>query len=321
MNFCTAQDIHFSQYNAVPLVFCPAATGFFEEDLRLSNNYRTQWSAIGVPYQTISVSADAPIRFLGRSALGIGLTFLHDKSGGTKLTANKFMLSVSYIISFRKKHLISAGIQGGYVDKHFSLDGISLPSQYNPDTGLFDSDLPNNLDNPNTSLGYFDMNIGISYRGILQKVEPCIGLSILHINSPKESFYDNNSKLTPRVLLNGKLLIPCNKSWSTEPHLLTTFNKKAEEMIFGANAERKIPTRAITSAFAGISIRTSFSNIDATILSAGLTFYGIIAAVSYDINLSKLIQATHARGAFEISLIYKLKFARKNYITLPCDRF
>ena len=60
---CFGQDIHFTQYYATPLVFNPAATGLFDENLRLSNNYRTQWSAVGVPYQTISVSVDAPFRF------------------------------------------------------------------------------------------------------------------------------------------------------------------------------------------------------------------------------------------------------------------
>ena len=92
-------------------------------------------------------------------------------------------------------------------------------------------------------------------------------------------------------------------------------------MLFGALAERSIPTKVITSIFFGASGRTSFSNFDAAMLTAGLTFYGITVGASYDINLSKLMQATNSRGAFEISLIYKLKIEKKNYITLPCDRF
>lgn len=315
------QDIHFTQYYATPLVFNPAATGFFDEDLRLSNNYRTQWSAVGVPYQTVSVSVDAPIRFRGKSGLGVGFMFLYDKSGGTKLTANKFMLSLSYLLNINKKNQISVGLQGGYVNKYFTLDGITLPSQYNPDTGLFDDNLPNNVTDMDMSLGYFDMHAGVSYRGKFQKVEPLVSLSVLHLNSPKETYCNTNSKLTPRMLLSGGVRILCAKSWSVIPHILTTFNKKTEEMLFGALAEREIPTKIITSVFFGASGRTSFSNFDAAMLTAGLTFYGITVGASYDINLSKLMQATNSRGAFEISLIYKLKFARKNYITLPCDRF
>ncbi|MBO7572841.1 MAG: PorP/SprF family type IX secretion system membrane protein [Bacteroidales bacterium] len=318
---CFGQDIHFTQYYATPLVFNPASTGLFDEDIRLSNNYRTQWSAVGVPYQTVSVSVDAPFRFRGKSGLGVGFMFLHDKSGGTKLTANKFMLSLSYLLKINKRNLLSLGLQGGYVNKYFTLDGITLPSQYNPDTGLFDVDLPNNVTDMDMSLGYFDMHAGVAYCGKFQKVEPIVGISVLHLNAPQETYCNTNSKLTPRMLLSGGVRILCNGFWSVTPHLLTTFNKKTEEMLFGALAERAIPTKVITSVFFGASARTSFSNIDATMLTAGLTFYGITVGASYDINLSKLMQATNARGAFEISLIYKLKFEKKNYITLPCDRF
>lgn len=318
---CFGQDTHFTQYYATPLVFNPAATGLFDENLRLSNNYRTQWSAVGIPYQTVSVSLDAPIRFRGKSGLGVGFMFLHDKSGGTKLTANKFMLSLSYLLNINQKNTISLGIQGGYVNKYFTLDGITLPSQYNPETGVFDNNLPNNVTDMNMSLGYLDMHAGVAYHGKFQKVEPLVGLSVLHLNAPKETYCNTNSKLTPRMLLNAEVRISIQKSWAIIPHILTTFNKKTEEMLFGVLAERAIPTKVITSVFAGASGRTSFSNFDAAMLTAGLTFYGITVGASYDINLSKLMQATNSRGAFEISLIYKLKIEKKNYITLPCDRF
>ncbi|MBO7133848.1 MAG: PorP/SprF family type IX secretion system membrane protein [Bacteroidales bacterium] len=318
---CFAQDTHFTQYYATPLVFNPAATGLFDENLRLSNNYRTQWSAVGVPYQTVSVSVDAPFRFRGKSGLGVGFMFLHDKSGGTKLVADKFMLSLSYLLRINQSNVFSIGLQGGYVSKHFTLDGITLPSQYNPETGYYDVNLPNNVTDMDMSLGYFDMHAGVAYSGKFQKVEPTVGLSVLHLNAPQETYCNTNSKLTPRMLINGEVRILCNKSWAAIPHILTTFNKKTEEMLFGALAERQIPTKAITSVFFGASGRTSFSNFDAAMLTAGLTFYGITVGASYDINLSKLMQATNARGAFEISLIYKLKIEKKNYITLPCDRF
>lgn len=318
---CFGQDIHFTQYYATPLVFNPAATGLFDENLRLSNNYRTQWSAVGVPYQTVSVSVDAPFRFRGKSGLGVGFMFLHDKSGGTKLTANKFMLSLSYLLRINQKNTISLGVQGGYVNKYFTLDGITLPSQYNPETGLFDVTLPNNVTDMETSLGYVDMHAGVAYSGKFKKAEPTVGISILHLNAPQETYCNTNSKLTPRMLLNSEVRIFAGQSWAVIPHILTTFNKKTEEMLFGALAERAIPTKAITSIFFGASGRTSFSNFDAAMLTAGLTFYGITVGASYDINLSKLMQATNARGAFEISLIYKLKIEKKNYITLPCDRF
>ena len=263
--YSTANDVVRSMSNAVIV----SLLNLKDEDLRFSNNYRTQWSAVGVPYQTVSVSIDAPVRFHGKSGLGVGVMFLHDKSGGTKLTANKFMISASYIYNINKRQSVSVGLQGGYVDKHFTLDGITLPSQYNPETGLFDLNLPNNVTDMDMSLGYFDMNAGVSYHGKFQKIEPVVSISVLHLNSPQETFCNTDTKLAPRMLFSGAIGIRCPQSWTVTPHLLTTFTKKTEELLFGALAEHPIPTKVVTSAFFGAGGRTSFSNFDAAMLTAG----------------------------------------------------
>ena len=57
-----AQDIHFSQFFASPVLVNPANTGNFNGVARLGLNYRDQWGSVSVPYQTFSTYADFAVQ-------------------------------------------------------------------------------------------------------------------------------------------------------------------------------------------------------------------------------------------------------------------
>ena len=54
----TAQDIHFTMYDAMPIITNPAAAGVFNGDVRGVLNYRNQWAGIGNPYKTYAFMID-----------------------------------------------------------------------------------------------------------------------------------------------------------------------------------------------------------------------------------------------------------------------
>jgi hypothetical protein len=59
---------------------------------------------------------------------------------------------------------------------------------------------------------------------------------------------------------------------------------------------------------------------DALILNLGFEFGAFQLGMSYDINTSKLKEASYNRGAFEVSLIYiytKQKSSRKKSVKCP----
>ncbi|MCB9047123.1 MAG: type IX secretion system membrane protein PorP/SprF [Chitinophagales bacterium] len=56
-----AQDVHFTQFNAAPLILNPAFTGNFDGKMRASAIYRDQWRSVTVPFKTIAISVDAPM--------------------------------------------------------------------------------------------------------------------------------------------------------------------------------------------------------------------------------------------------------------------
>lgn len=53
-NTAHTQSMHFSQYYNAPLLLNPANTALTPEyDYRVGGNYRNQWSALPVPFNTI----------------------------------------------------------------------------------------------------------------------------------------------------------------------------------------------------------------------------------------------------------------------------
>src|SRR3990167_7220406 len=77
---CSAQDIHFTMYDAMPITTNPATAGVFNGDVRGVINYRNQWASIGNPYKTYSVMLDGGI-FKNKwknGYLGLGLNIFKD---------------------------------------------------------------------------------------------------------------------------------------------------------------------------------------------------------------------------------------------------
>ncbi len=300
----------------------PAHTGFFEGNWRFTNNYRTQWSAIGVPYNTISAGFDKPFKIKKNSNIGLGVFFVNDKSGSSMLTVNKLFLSGSFNTLIDEIHNFSAGIQIGYVVKSFSLDGLTLPSQFNNTTGLFDSELPNNLTTWDENINYPDFNFGLAYKGKLTKFNPFGGLSLFHINNPQESFLRTEDKLPMRLVIHGGIEYPLKENIILKPNVLCMYHKRAGDWIISALGYYLLPEgKLVEKAFGGVQMRTSLNTFDAIIFTGGVSAYGFDVGLSYDVNVSALSAATNNRGAFEISIIYKDLSKTLTRVALPCDRY
>jgi hypothetical protein len=107
---------------------------------------------------------------------------------------NNVMLSASYHKSIGKehKHFLGIGIQGGYTQKSVNWNQLTYPDQNAGD--YFDLTKPNNESIAKGKLSYFDINAGLLYQGWIKKDEDGIftGVSFAHLNSPKQSFYDQD---------------------------------------------------------------------------------------------------------------------------------
>ena len=164
-----AQDVHFTQFEASPLIVNPAFTGGFNGEFRAAAVYRDQWRSVTVPFKTIAASVDAPIvhDLTHDDYLAAGLQVYSDKAGDGNLANFSTLASVAY-----HKFLgggqgdptsaLSVGLQGGYTQKSIDLSKLYFGDEFN--NGVFNqgssAEYPNGLGN---KTNYFTVNAGISW--------------------------------------------------------------------------------------------------------------------------------------------------------------
>jgi type IX secretion system PorP/SprF family membrane protein len=316
-----AQDIHFSQFYAAPLLVNPANTGMSGKDIRIANIYRNQWAKIGIPYETIITSVDKELTIAGRS-IGIGGLFLHDQSSSYSLQADEFMLSFSYSAIVNNQQF-TFGLQPGFVFKSFNLEGITFNSQFNQLSQFFDASMPSLETGLDDRLKYLDLNAGIFWRTIIHNFIPSAGISVSHLNMPVQRFETASAgrRLPLRFNFSGEVVIPVNSKIDLKPNILYSYTTGANEFLLGTVGDYSISWSNIpvNRLYAVMMFRLNpVRNIDAFILGGGVELKQFNLGLTYDFNISPLHQVTNFNGAFEVSLVYTGKSRVKNITSQPC---
>lgn len=315
-----AQDLHFSQYQKVPLLINPASTGDFNGDWRFVHNYRSQWRAVSNPFQTYSLSFDKNFSRSGRT-LSVGGMLLYDQSGIVSLQISKINLSAAYQWSFYRKSL-RIGIQGGWNLYQYSLQGMTTDSQWDMSSGFFNPALSSSEIADGESMNFPFLNTGLLFQFYSKNIEHKIGISLNQLNFPSVGF-DVKKMLNPGISMQYSNLIPLNYHLRLQPNLIYRYQTKAEYLVIGANyLYLTDPNKyQITALEAGLRVRTGFDRIsDAVVLHGGITFLTTEFGLSYDVNISDFQRASNYQGAFELYIIYTA-FVKKSYPgAIPCSR-
>ncbi len=317
-----AQDIHFSQFYLSPLTLNPAQTGNFAGDWRLSSNFRTQWRAIDVPFNTFSAGYERSIG-LKTSKVGAGLLVLQDQSGTAKIVSNRILLSsaIHHKVDKNEFHL---GIQGGIILKSFDISALTFPDQFDGTSGTFNNDLPNNELNYNQKLNYFDLNVGAGWDYKTTRAKYTVGFALFHLGQPNESFFNTKQKLSVRKVYNLGITWQLGDRFELSPKLFIMSQRAAAEYLVGTNCAYKLGNNKLNaqSLYIGGQTRTGINRTtDALMAIVGLTFERLDLGLSYDFNVSKLSKATNLRGAMEIALIFWSGSKELKPKTISCERF
>lgn len=318
--FLAGQDMHFSQVYMSPLSLSPMQTGNFDGDWRFSNNYRTQWRSVAIPYNTLSAGFEKQF-YIHKEHFAGGIYILNDESGHVFLNVTKIYASFAYhkAVNYNNFHL---GLQVGYVHKSYDKDKATLPSQFDMSTGYFNSSLNNGELNLNDKTGYPDLNFAAGWSRRFNVLEPEIGISFFHLNFPKESFLTENNRLPIRSVFSGRLFTHIGDKWLLTPTFFAMGHRSAADFIAGTRLDyylKPIPV-FFKGVFGGFYYRVTPENADAMIVQGGLTFKNFEIGLSYDINVSGLKTATGSRGAFELGIIYTGASTILNKNTIPCER-
>ncbi len=327
-----AQDVHFTQFDASPLILNPANTGAFNGEWRASVIYRDQWrSVVGASaFKTYAASFDMPIiRDISvDDYLAAGVQLYNDRAGDGNLNNFSALLSVAYhkFLGQDAKKVLTVGLQGGYTEKNLDLSKLYFGDEFqegswNPGTSVEFGWLTTNTKN-------YVINAGISYaQAVSERFGFTLGAGVNNINQPLESF--DRRKASSDVGLGmrytGQLgaIIGLSDRFTLKPAVLVQSQQTAMEIVAGnefhfrLGDDPELPTAP--AVFAGVWYRHE----DAVMVTAGLEFKGFRVGVGYDYNTSDLKSASNNNGGFEISIRYiapsPLAFARK--LLYPCGRF
>lgn len=324
-----AQDVHFTQFTASPLIVNPAFTGAFAGSWRASAIYRDQWRSVTSPFKTYAVSFDAPIvnDLTLDDYLAAGLQLYNDRAGDGNLQNMSALASIAYHkflgSSADPNMTLSVGFQGGYTQKSIDLSRLYFGNEFQ--NGQFMSGIGG--ESLNNKVDYFTINAGIGWgHRVGERFSYQLGLGANNLNQPAETFQKKpNSEvgLGMRYTAQVGAIAYLSDKFSLRPALLYQSQSTATEIVAGnefhyilGNPEFQNFTTAV---FLGGWTRLQ----DAMMITAGFEIKGVRLGLSYDINNSDLKNASNGAGGFEISLTYiapdPLDFARK--LIYPCSRF
>jgi type IX secretion system PorP/SprF family membrane protein len=300
----SAQDIHFSQLHNTPLWLNPATAGSFTGDHRAFINYRDQWRAIDVKYQTMSASFDMMLsQRRDGGGLGSGIFIFNDRSSAGTLGQTQANLSLAYHVPLSENHSLSAGLQAGYAQRRLSLSGHTWDSQFN---GIaFDPTLSG--ENGELSSGAADFSSGVLWNGRFGESTISSGVSAFHVNTPSFSLLDGHPHpLAIRYSAHAKANIPVgNNNLSFQPALTAFVQNGHRQLIFGNMFRYKMKeasqyTGYVQESSYGLGVYCRAG--DAVVAVAQYEVSQMLFSVSYDFNVSPLLAATSGRGGVELSI-------------------
>lgn len=306
-----AQDIHFSQFNFSPMNQNPANTNLFDGDFRFVGNYRNQWPSVPVRYNTFSASAEMNFATLKNGdRIGGGLVFFFDRAGDSRFTSLNTALSVSYIKTLDKKrrHLLSGGMQFGLVNRNINYSKLNFDNQWNGD--VYDPNIGVDENFIRTRFNYFDLGVGVAYRyAKTERTNFTIGFSAVHLTQPRQTFYNDNAvKLNPRFTLHTRAQIKVAKKADIVPEFQFQMQDSKYEVSYGAHAKYYVMQSTHTVA---LNLGAYGRSAEAGWLLAGVDYDNLQVNLSYDINFSKLRNASRYNGGVEVSVIYILAKVKK----------
>lgn len=320
--FIYAQDPHFSQFFSSPLTLNPAFTGKFNGKVRLAGNFRNQWPTINRAYQTITGSIDFPIlqNTVGETdRLGIGFMGFSDKSAAGAVNFNFFSASAAFHKALDEDgyQQIGTGFQVTYSNMLINTSVLKFEDQLTPFG--FTNPTSEVFNNSTLRSNYIDLNAGLLYTASTQDRNNFYGgVSLYHINRPKQQFTGVGYELNPRATFHAGGYVPISVNATLHFNGLYSTQAGAHEALIGGAAQfftgdPEAPNP--TSFYGGGWIRFG----DALIPFIGIEFSGLRIGATYDINTSSLKTASEGRGGVEFSLIYILQQPESK--TIPCPKF
>lgn len=316
-----AQDTHFSQFYWSYSNLNPALTGQFNGNYRLNSNYKSQWSSVSEPFNTISFSAEGKRLIKNYAPLNFGISILSDQAGLGDLQTNQFNLSVArnWKLNADSSFSLGSGLQIGYTNRSINFNNFTFDQQYNGNR--FVESRSNGENFATNSFGFLNLNLGMAFHYQFERRKKySLGISTYNLSRPNQSFLNSNIPLKVRSQFYINAQHQISEKIDAEPAIYYSTQGPNRELFLGSNF--KYYFSESSSMKRNLYLGFWYRNKDALVPLLGVEYDAWRVAVNYDINISDLEVASNNRGGIEFSLTYIINtFKPKNIKFKRCPKF
>ena len=118
-----AQDLRFTQSNAIPTIVNPAFAGS-SDDARVSSVYRNQWASMPGSYVAMHVAHDWYNRNLNS---GFGILFSNEEAGAGGLSTTRIAGQFAYEVPLGNGWRLRPALQAGLASRSIQMQVIKWP--------------------------------------------------------------------------------------------------------------------------------------------------------------------------------------------------
>lgn len=315
-----AQDPNFSQFFSSPLNINPSLTANINADWRAIANFRDQWISPASPYATGTISYDAKMfqkKFPGMeegNIFGLGGMLMYDKAMGGVVKSTYASLNMSYRVKLSNgetKHRLGAGFGTIYGHRRIDFGGVDFEEQF---TGYgFNTNLPTGESSLSSMKPYFSVSTGLLYSITSANSNFDIGVSVFHVNKPKQTFLqDENQYLPMRKVIHANFETFLSQSVVLSTNAIYQSQETAHYFSVGGALGYYLPQNEDFLLNAGLW----YWSKNAIIPYIGLAYKDYQFGISYDVTISKLKEANNKPKTWELSLIVRGR--NKPSYVIPC---
>jgi type IX secretion system PorP/SprF family membrane protein len=297
-----AQFVPYSQYANAPVLTNPSQAAV-SDFTQLTFRYRRSRVA---NYEIPSVSFVHPF-YRDRTGLrfgGVGADLISQAAGPDGIyKVTGALATAAYVFHLSKRHHVSAGVQGGVINKKLDPSGITTDNQFN--LGAYDPSMANGESFRYTSITKPVINAGFSWvlmDSSMQKAT--LGVAFSNMNRPSYNFISEGNKETVTYTVTGEVQLLQRGRTSIHPTFryisgVNGFTNLGAQVRYKLGHEQK-----------EIAIGGWYKTTKAVVFAAQFSDKAYILAASMDFSAASDI-AVNVNNAFELSIGWRLKRSRK----------
>jgi len=303
-----AQDIHFSQFQEMPLLRNPALAGIYRGDMRVTTAHRSQWGSVTVPYRTQALGFETKFGVSAHSDdyLTLGAQLTQDVAGDSRLGRMQALPLVAFhkILDEARSGYLTLAFMGGPVQQRFDPTQLRFDDQFV--NGSYSALNPTRQTFSRTQVTYWDPSVGLSWSQIAgADLRLYAGAAYFHFLRPRVAFTpDSDIRLNAKVMLNAGLNAPLSEADRLILYLdyfAQGGNRQAQGGALVSHRFLEMDEDYGISLSAGAFYRWN----DAVVPVLKLDMYAFGLGLSYDANTSKLRTASTFRGGLEVTLSFR----------------